>query len=77
MKIPTATQYLEERYGLIEDELSGVVYADMVSPKALVDFAKIHVKAALEAITENYDVIRSSISPAEEIKETYQLKNIK
>ncbi len=52
----TAEQLLEEKCGTFKDVITEDVYADYVSPKVLIEFAKYHVKKALEAADNNAKV---------------------
>lgn len=51
MEIKTAEEYLKEHCNVWKDD--GMLYADYVTPKDLIEFAKMHVKAALEKASEN------------------------
>ena len=82
--IPTAEEFLDKKYGLIKDELTGDMFADYVSPNDLIEFAKMHVEAALKAAYENvfindYDE-HEQYSPhidKDSIIKAYPLTNIK
>jgi hypothetical protein len=76
MKTPTAEEFLKDKYPLSYDEMSSNRSEDMI------EFAKLHVKAALEAALEDSPHGSSTDIPTYEdmkraILESYPLKNIK
>lgn len=51
-KIPTAEEILELHYNMDRDEDGHPVYYEWSAKDAMIEFAKLHVKAALEAASE-------------------------
>ncbi len=49
----TAKEFLEKNCGTFKDSITKEVYADYVSPKLLIEFAKYHVENALKAADNN------------------------
>ena len=54
-KIPTAEEFLKENANDISYE-EGQMFAADVTPDILIQFTKLHVKAALEAAAENAEI---------------------
>lgn len=53
MNIPTAKEVLELHYNMDRDEDGHPVYYDWSIKDAMIEFAKLHVEAALKAASEN------------------------
>lgn len=67
----TAKEFLEKNCGTFEDSITKEVYADYVSPKILIEFAKYHVEKALKEALDSIPCIGSSsdIATYEEIED--------
>jgi hypothetical protein len=70
-KIPTA-EAIATKWALDDGDL-----LHDAAIEAMKEFAKLHVEASKKTIAKNYDRIRSSMCPEEEIFKSYPLENIK
>jgi len=78
----TAEEFLDDNCGLFTDLISGDKYADYVSPKLLIEFAKLHVKECIQDIINNATLYLNPDTNDWEIdlpsiREAYPLTNIK
>jgi hypothetical protein len=72
-KIPTAEEFLNQRVYITQDDIEDVHDSVSAVTEAMIDFATMHVEAALKAAeysTEEYDF-------SVEIKNSYPLDKIK
>lgn len=75
--IPTAEEFLIEKCNTWKD--GEYVYADYVSPETLIEFAKLHVEAALNNASFNYldAETKKKLELSDIILNAYPLTNIK
>lgn len=76
-QIPTAKEFVAENRDKWSCTLEDYPTLSDWIAKYAVEYAKVCVEAALEAVCADYDEIRSSMCPEERIKSTYPLENIK
>jgi len=72
-KIPTAEEFLNQRVYITQDDIEDVHDSVSAVTEAMIDFAKMHVEAALKEASEStllYDFTK-------EITDSYPLENIK
>lgn len=76
-QIPTAKEFVvENRDKWLCTTEDYPTLSDWIA-KYAVEYAKVHVEAALQAVCDKEERIRSSMCPTEEIVSAYPLENIK
>ena len=76
-KIPTAKKYLEDNYDPCYDEDNNPIYHVWQIKKAMVEFAKLHVEAALKEASTKLNYNKNFSTVQKEILNSYSLENIK
>ena len=71
--IPTAEQVMKSHYNMDKDEDGNQVYYGWIVEDAMIEFAKMHVEAALKEASEKFD----HYSNKNAILGSYSLDNIK